>query len=242
MLGTNPDVMSFGEIFSESNPRSYYSFLQQRVADEPGAVVPSRATDNFMRYMEHCKHQALQTNSSCELLLLGVKYDQAHLVCDPWWKLGQLPKLFFLMRDVPWKVIDIHRRNAARLCISNRIAVATRVYHLNPRTSERPQMAKIRVDPAELGRDIEATQWAYEVVTRHFAGRPEYKRVYYEEMFDSSGEFSRPFIAEISAFLQVRDVFDARPKLKKVLVEDIFNYIENEDEVRQMIERQTAPD
>jgi hypothetical protein len=242
MLGTNPDILSFGEIFNESNPRSYYSFLQKCVADEPGAVVPSRATDNFMRYIEFCKHQALQTNPSCELLLVGVKYDQAHLLCDAWWKLGQLPKLFFLMRESRWKVIDIHRRNAARLCISNRIAMATRIYHLNSRASDTLRMAKIRVDPAELARDIEATQWAYEAVTRHFGGHPEYKRVYYEEMFDASGEFSPSLIAAISVFLQVQDVFDAKPKLKKVLGEDIFNYIENGDEVRQTIEGRIAPD
>jgi hypothetical protein len=235
MLKTNPKVATYGEILSESNSQSYYSFLQRRAATDPAVLLPSRSTENFKRYIEACKRHTLQKSPSCEMLLLGVKYDQTHLLCDPWWKLGQLPKLFFLMRDAPWKVIDIHRKDAARLCISNRMAMATRVYHANSPTTDMPPSTKIHIDPAELMQDIEATHQAYDAVTRHFAGHSAYKRIYYEEMFDPGGDFSTELIDGISAFLELDNAFDARPKLQKILGADTFSYLENEDEIRQII-------
>jgi hypothetical protein len=239
MLQTHPEIWSFGEVLNESNPRSYFHFLKRLQVNDRDAVLPSRSVGNFVAYLEWCRKISIDRQPSNKLVVMDVKYDQAHLLCEPWWSINSLPRIFSLMRELGCKVIDVHRRDLVGLIISNRIAIQTKIYHSNKLDPGEGQQARVRIDPERLVREVSATAKAYDKVSRHFRGYPEYMLVEYEEMFESE-EFSSSLILRVSKFLGVSNQFERKPQLSKLLVDDIFSYIENGDEVREHLARQAA--
>jgi hypothetical protein len=234
MLGTHPKLVCLGEIFNESNDRSYFHFLNQLKSRDPKAVFPSNSAKNFLEYLDFCRSHALEKKQNCKIMILDVKYDQAHLLCEPWWRIGQLPRLLFLIREKKWKVIDLHRRDLVRLCISNQVAIQSKIYHSSALKEGQKQTAKVTINPKQLLRDVEATRTVYKSVMEHFSGRPEYKNITYEKMFDDGGRFSRSMLDDVSAFFGMGNLFDHTPKLQKLLSDDIFAYVENASEVREL--------
>ena len=238
MLQTHPRIVSLGEIFNEANPNSYFNFLQKAVVADPAALLPSSSNRTFMGYVELCRTRALERNPKSRVVVLDVKYDQAHLLCEPWLRLGELPRFYFLLRERKWKVIDIHRRDPFKLSISNQVAIQSSIYHSNTPEPGQKQTAKVSINPARLAEDVDATRKAYSAVERHFAGKPQYRQIFYEDMFaDGTGTgFSVPLLAEIARFLNLGNAFDSKPKLQKLLQEDIFSYIKNATQIRALME------
>ncbi|HEY1613335.1 MAG TPA: sulfotransferase [Rhizomicrobium sp.] len=239
MLRTHPKVFGLGEIFNESNPLSYFQFMRRVVSADPDSMLPSRSVQNFIRYVQWCGERAREKSAHCEVMILNVKYDQAHLVYDSWWKLGSLPRLFYLITEKKWNVIDIHRRDPVRLCISNQVAIQTKVYHSNALQPGQTISAKVHIDPDILVKDIAATNSVYNQISGHFAGKKEYLGIYYEDMFadDTGKKFSQSLISSVSKFLGLPNRFDEKPSLEKLLREDAFSYLENEQEIRTALEQ-----
>jgi hypothetical protein len=241
MLQTHPEIWSLREVLNENNPRSYFNFLKRLQSDNRDALLPSRSVDNFVKYLGWCRRTALEKQPQNKVVILDVKYDQAHLLCEPWWSITALPRIFSLMRELGCKVIDVHRNDVVRLVISNQIAIKTQIYHSNKLEPGEGQDAKIRIDTDRLLREVNATLQAYEKVVRHFRGYPDYLQITYETMFDGE-TFSDGLISRVASFLGVSDQFERIPQLSKLLVEDIFSYIENADEVRARLARQSPPE
>jgi hypothetical protein len=244
MLQTHPKVLSIGEIFNEENPHSYYNFLQKKILANPDFILPSSANWMFLQYVESCRTLAIERKQQCKIVILDVKYDQAHLLCEPWLRIGKLPRLFFMMREKKWKVIDLHRRDVFKLNVSNMVAIHSSIYHSTALEPGQIQTAKVRIDSTKLEEDIEATHNAYAALTAHFAGRPQYKRIYYEDMFtDESGtSFSPALLDDVAKFLGIRNVFDGSPRLQKLLKDDVFSYIENVAEIRELLFQNSSSD
>jgi Sulfotransferase family len=240
MLRTHPALFSLGEILNETNERSYFHFLQQRIAEDPGAALPSHALANFQRYLDWCWDLAQARKARARTLVLDVKYDQAHLLCEPWWNVGALPRIFFLIRERGWKVIDIHRKDVVGLVVSNQVAIKTKVYHSTNLAPGESQSAKVHIDPARLEREVNTTETSYRRIADHFREYRKYLAVSYEEMFDSDGNFSPDVLDRVSGFLGVENRFDAKPKLTKLLEKDLLSYVENPEEIRALIERRVA--
>jgi hypothetical protein len=238
MLQTHPRIVSLGEIFNEANPASYFHFLQENVAQNPAALLPSNSNRTFLDYVDTCRSRAQERNPKARIVVLDVKYDQAHLLCEPWLRLGELPRFYFLLRERKWRVIDIHRRDPFRLSISNQVAIQSSIYHSNTLEPGQKQTAKVQINPARLTEDVAATRKAYAMVERHFRGRQHYLRIFYENMFadDAGTRFSETLLAEIAKFLNLGDGFDPMPKLQKLLQEDIFSYIKNAAQIRALME------
>lgn len=236
MLQTHPAIWSFGEVLNENNPRSYFHFLKRLQIDDRNSISPSRSIQNFMKYLVWCRETALEKQPANRVIVLDVKYDQAHLLCEPWWSLNALPRIFSLMREIGCKVIDVHRTDIVRLVISNRVAIETQIYHSNRLEPGEDHEAKVRIDPDRLMREVASTTKAYEKVKRHFRGSANYLQISYEEMFEQ-GEFSAMLVARIASFLGLTDEFDRKPQLNKLLADDVFSYVENADEVRERLAR-----
>ena len=239
MLQTHPEIWSFREVLNENNPRSYLHFVKRLQIQDHDAILPSRSIANFMKYLAWCRKTALEHQAENKVVVLDVKYDQAHLICEPWWNINSLPRIFSLMRELGCKVIDVHRSDLVRLVISNQIAIKTKIYHSNKLEPGEGQDAKLRIDPDRLLREISGTSKAYERVSRHFRGYADYLLISYEEMFDQ-GEFSPALARRLALFLGVSDKFDRKPQLEKLLADDIFSYVENADEVREHLARHSA--
>lgn len=240
MLQTHPEIWSFGEVLNEQNPRSYFHFLKRLHAKEEDSFSPTKAIDNFVKYLSWCRQAATKRQPTNRIVVLDVKYDQAHLLCEPWWSLNSLPRIFSLMREIGSKVIDIHRSDLVRMVISNRVAIETKIYHSTKLEPGEGQAAKVHIDPDRLTREVAATARAYEKVGRHFRGYSNYLQISYEDMFEQE-EFSATLTGRIASFLNVQDSFDRKPQLNRLLVDDVFSYVENAEEVRERLARQDKP-
>jgi hypothetical protein len=239
MLDSHPLIFSIGEIFNESNPRSYFHFLQKRQASDPNALLPSRALDNFQAYVRWCRARSLKKRPKSRIVILDVKYDQAHLLCVPWWGITFLPRLFSLIRQQNWRLIDIHRQNSLAMFVSNEVAIETGIYHSSALTNGERQRAKVHIDPEALMRQVAATAQAYRRVEEFFRGYESYCKVTYEEMFEGADgeQFSPVLLGRLAAFFNIGNAFNPVPGLTKILERDPFAYIENADEVREIVNR-----
>jgi hypothetical protein len=239
MLETHPEMFGVGEIFNESNPRSYFHFLQRRQTQDTNALLPSRAIDNFIAYVQWCRKKSLERRPGSRFVILDAKYDQAHLLCVPWWAITSLPKLFSLIREQKWRVIDIHRQNVVGMFVSNHVAIKTGIYHSTDLGREDRPRAKVHVDPDALMRHVTATSQAYRRVGEHFRGYDKYLNLSYEEMFDDGGkgEFRAALLDRLSEFFVVESLFDPVPKLSKLLTEDPYAYVENAEQIRDVLRR-----
>ena len=235
MLDTHPRMFDMGEIFNESNPNSYFRFLRRRQAQDPDALLPSQSVDNFLAYVRRCREKSLRKRPDSRVVVLDVKYDQAHLLCVPWWEITSLPRVFSLIREQEWRVIDIHRKDGAGMFVSNRVAIETGIYHSKAITDGSGQRARVHIDPRALIRQLKTTAQAYERVTGHFRGYDKYRKVIYEEMFDDGGLFRPALLDGLSTFFGVDNAFDPVPRLTKMLVDDIFAHVENAEEIRNVL-------
>jgi hypothetical protein len=237
MLETHPLVFSMGEIFNESNSNSYFHFLQQLQPRDETALLPSKSVENFVAYVRWCREKSREKRPDSRYVVLDVKYDQAHLLCVPWWGITFLPRLFSLIREQEWRVIDIHRRDSLAMFVSNHVAIGRGVYHSTDLAQDDPRRAKIRVDTDALMRHVTATAQGYRRVADHFRGYARYFKVTYEEMFYAAkdGQFSPMLLDGLATFFDLENAFDAAPKLLKLLEEDPYTYIENADEVRAIL-------
>jgi|SRR5580692_9434271 hypothetical protein len=237
MLQTHPLVFNMGEVFSEPNGRSYFHFLQKLVDADRDALFPSRAERNFIGYLEWCREQAQANRPGSKIIVLDVKYDQTQLLVDPWRSLGSLPRIFSLMRDRSWRVIDIHRNEILDQIVSNRVAIKTKIYHSDKQTRAEGAMVKVRLDPKQLRREINWALNSYHAVSQHFKDYDGYMMVSYEEMFDADGDFSASLTENLSAFLGLENKFDRKPKLVKLLDSNVYSHIENDIEIREFVDR-----
>ncbi|HEY3776701.1 MAG TPA: sulfotransferase [Rhizomicrobium sp.] len=231
MLQTHPSVFAVGEIFNESNPRSYFHFQQTLLHDDPCAAFPSRGIGNFLKYLENCRSLACKLRPEVNVVVLDIKYDQAHLLCEPWWSIAALPRVFSLLRELGCRIIDVHRSDLVGLVISNQIAIQTKIYHSNKLGRGEVQDAKIRIDPQRLLKEVTATSKAYERIHRHFRDYKRYLMVTYEQMFDRE-QFSASLLDRVASFLGVAGEFDPVPRLAKLLSDDTYAYVENAAELR----------
>ncbi len=236
MLATHPNIINLGEIFNENHPQSYWEFLARRAKDDGTCLFPSKSTAMFLAYVDELKSRFVKNGSDRNFIVLDVKYDQAHSVFAPWQDMNALPRLFALMKQFGWYVIDIERSDVLAMSISNMIAMKRKVYHVEANRARDEDDVKISVDTKLLQRDIESTVISYSRLHRFFSGYPKYSRVAYENMFDESGEmFSPELIAQLARFLELPDRFNRAPKLRKVLASDPFVHILNVDEVRRAV-------
>src|SRR5579864_8453354 len=90
MLQTHPEIWSLREVLNENNPRSYFNFLKRLQTDDGDALLPSRSVGNFVKYLGWCRNIALEKQPQNKVVILDVKYDQAHLLCEPWWSVTSL--------------------------------------------------------------------------------------------------------------------------------------------------------
>jgi hypothetical protein len=246
MLKTHPRIYSAGEIFNESNSQSYFHFLQEQIAGDPAAVLPSHSIANFLNYLDWCQQRAVERKKHARIVVADVKYDQSHLIYDPWWRVGSLPKIFFLIRERGWKVIDIHRSDIVGLVVSNQVAIQTKIYHSTALEPGAKQSARVYINPNLLKRELTTTASAYQTIHRHFANYKNYLMLTYEEMFDggAGGVFAGDVINRLCAFLGVEDKFNRQPKLEKLLGDDVYTHIENAWEIRELVDslRKPKPD
>lgn len=236
MLESHPRFLNMGEVFNESNPNCYFRYLQQCREDDPQAFFPSRSIDNFLDYLRWCRERARKKKPSSKWLVLDVKYEQAHLLCQPWWGMTQLPKLFWLIKEKRWHVIDICRKDTIGAFISNQVAMKTGLYHSNGLDADGQQAAKVRIKPEALLNDISAAPKAHRRISQHFQRYGKYLNVNYEDMFDS-GLFSPVLLTRLADFFGVENNFDPEPKLSKILSENVLAHVENADEIRETLAR-----
>jgi hypothetical protein len=208
-----------------------------RPARDPGASLPSRSVSNFRTYMKLCCDRARIAKPECRFVVFNVKYDQAHLISQPFWPLAKLPPLFYLMRENRWRIIDIHRENVHALVISNCVAMQTNIYHSTDLAPGTAQRAVVRIDPDDLADELFLSAEAYRLIGDHFAHHREYLLVSYEEMFTIGyrKRFRRELLEKLGRFFNIENRFDRVPHLKKILDADALAHVQNKAEILPLI-------
>ena len=237
MLATHASFVNFGEIFNENNGLSFFAFLQARVRDDVGWLLPSRRIDAFVTYIRGCAEKAKTYKPNAMITVLDVKYDQSHFVYNAWRDMDAMPCLFELIKDNGWSVIDIHRIRILDMIVSNEMAIRTGVYHSDLSTLAQKPM-QFEMNPGQLEARMVNIRRSYERMNAYFRSYERYLQVIYEEMFDlASGDFRGDLLEIVAQFFGVQNCFDPHPKLRKLLGSDPLSYVSNSDEVRAAIAR-----
>jgi hypothetical protein len=232
LLASHPLCFTLGEAFNEGNPHALSRYLVSRAAHEPEVVLPRRSVPCFLDWLGESCAVAAREKPGARIVVVDLKSDQAHLIHEEWWHVAAPPRLFSLIKEHGWKVIDLRRRDLLALVVSSMVATATRTYHSFDLAEGTRQTARIRVEPRELLSLIRATEAGYRLLSGQFKAYSGHLGLIYEDLFDPSGRFSGATLARLAAFLGVENRFDPAPRLEKLLTGDIFSYVENADEVK----------
>jgi hypothetical protein len=170
-----------------------------------------------------------------------MKYEQSHLIYDTWQAITAFSKVFDILKEQEWKVMDIRRQDVIGLVVSNELAMRTGVYGIQA-GADWAQATTIRLDPEAFLQSIAYTNEAYRKIDYRFAGYPHYMKIQYEDMFDplDEGKFQKSLVRTVSSFLGVQDEFNRTPALQKIGKRNPLDHVENRDEIRALIELKSA--
>lgn len=234
ILGTNPDIACFDEVFKTDDRESadplkrasnYFTFLPQYCAGDVTRAFPDRVDTLFDDYLAY-----LRPLAGKPLSVLDVKYNSTHLITGTWRAVAE-PNLFSLVKTRELAVLHLVRRNYLRSLLSHLKAWESKTYY------------KYDASPAADARVTVYTDWAIpemerwraedELVATAFDGYPHYLRVEYDHLFpDTSGAMAPAALEQLRAWFGVTDQFSNHATLFKQSSLPLADTIANFDEVR----------
>src|SRR5437773_2353481 len=133
VLGSNPEIFCFNEVFSFGDGRgtddflhktNFFTFIQEYAAGEVWRILPDRQGDVFTDFLEY-----LRCFAGKRYLLIDVKYNSTHFLTQPWKERElMIPDLFRFIKRNELKVLHLTRRNYLRYILSIKKARASQVY------------------------------------------------------------------------------------------------------------------
>jgi len=225
VLGTHPDIATFGEVFlnRHSNMKeSYYGFLQKAVAENSELVIPSSDNNQtlFTRYMSYLEELC---NPESECLTIDCKYNFLMGAMVP----GELginrrPHLLHLFRLNNVKIIHLIRKDVLATYVSSLLSVKNQVWATDDlkKLTTRSVVVPTENLVGQLQARVDEQNYFLSLLNDVAL------TVAYEDMIVEN-EFSVEVMDKVAKLLSLENKFDLEPRLKKMApekAESIQNY------------------
>jgi hypothetical protein len=212
-LASHPNITSCGEIFNSHNERGFYSYFSSICASDKQAVFPENQEKAFTSYLLQCCSESADIRP-----VIDIKYQHLRLLHRPWDAPFGSPALLDFIKEKNLTVIHL-RRNPVDAVISNLLAKHRGIYHRRLSAGSEASTATFTIDPKAFARQIVLRIKATRFVSNSFRNYQNYSQFDYETLFERSdrSSFSRELSSKLSKTLAVDDMFDHKPRLKKII-------------------------
>lgn len=234
-LESHPDIHCHNEVFSLKDINSqddpiisetnYFNFLNRYASGEIARIYPDQHEKIFIDFLEY-----LRCFSPKRYMIIDVKYNNTHFLTEPYkWNLA--PFLFFLIKKLGIRVMNITRKNYLRFVVSTLKAERTGVWSLKG-GQKRPTDEKITIETDYLFRQIRNCDAENKMIAGYFATYPGHRSFEYDDIFaPGSGSLVPSFLEEFSKWLGVPNSYPAASEYRKQSTLPLHQTIENYDEV-----------
>lgn len=234
ILGTNPDIACFDEVFEIEDREStdplkrasnYFTFLPQYCAGDVTRAFPDAVDTLFDDYLAYLRPLAGKPHA-----LLDVKYNSTHHITGTWRTITE-PTLFALVQARELAVLHLVRRNYLRSLLSHLKAWESKTYYKYDAAPQADARVTVYTDWALP--EMERWRAEDELVAAAFEGYAHYLRVEYDDLFpDATGAMSATGLEQLRAWFGVSDQFSNHAALFKQSSLPLADTIANFDEVR----------
>ena len=124
ILEATGSVDYFGEPLNMRDSNNFFSWLQKNLLTEK----PSTLDDTHSEFLNFINESLGKSNR--KYILFDIKYEQFQHIVKPWTSLGFTGSVLEIASSLEAHVIHLVRKNYVARIISNEIAAATGVYHV----------------------------------------------------------------------------------------------------------------
>lgn len=221
----NCDEIFHGDL---SRPHRFFAFVLERVKEVPMLVHPQHLPRLFKQYVEHERQLA-----GGERLVLDVKYFGINLIPNFEDVDNHTPFIVNFMRSSMAEVVHIIRRNKLRVFVSEAISQATGRWSAEKVEHFVSGKKKIFLDMDQVLSSVNRLIEQDRRVCALLEKIPNLSRLYYDEMFDPMGLFSKSAQSVAVKVLDVVQV-DPTPGNLRMNPESLFDLVTNYDELVQV--------
>ncbi|MEM9298990.1 MAG: hypothetical protein AAGA64_11425 [Bacteroidota bacterium] len=233
LIRAHPDISITGEIFHsnrEGKNNSFFNFLVSNFNNDLNSYFDALASPKiiFNSFLE-----SILEKSKKEKVLIDVKYSSVHHFEGFWKELNEESNLFKLIKKAEIGVVHLIRENYLENYCSALLAKVNQNW--SAYDSER-KVDKIYVNTGEMLDEISKREQEVSVIKKVFSDYAAYKEIVYEEILDSSGNFSESLQHELKCFFDINQSHDflRRPRTNKT-AKPLKSLIENYDEVKSVL-------
>lgn len=235
VLESHPDIYCHNEVFSLNDVDSqddpliretnFFNFLKRYAHGDITRIYPDQHEKIFVDFLEY-----LRCFSPKRYTVIDVKYNTTHFLTEPYkWNLA--PYLFFLIKALGLRVMNVTRRNYLRFVLSTVKAERSGVWTVKGRPA-RLTDAKVPIDIDYLRRQLCYCDAENKMIETYFASYENYRSFEYNDIFSAGSETLAPAFRErFSPWLGVHDSYPAPSDYRKQSSLPLAQTIENYDEV-----------
>lgn len=231
---SHPDIFCHNEVFnlndatSQVNPllreTNFFNFLKTYANGDITRIYPDQHEKIFTDYLEY-----LRCFSSKRYIVIDVKYNTTHFLTPPY-KWNVVPFLFFLIKTLGIRVLNITRKNYLRYVVSAVKAERSGILSVKARQAQ-PLDAKIPIEIDYLFRHLRNCDAENKQIEDYFASYPFYLPFDYNDIFTPGSETLAPaFFESFSDWLGVPNSYPGPSEYLKQsslpLAQTIENYAE----------------
>lgn len=210
-------------------PLRFYEFVSERLERDPKLIHPLRHRGQFYAYIDE-----LRKIANGRKLALDVKYFALNLIPQEEDITSDSPFILKYMHEKRANVVHIVRRNKLRIFVSEQMACTTGKWSVKDPSSLSGRKPKITLDLDLLDRFISRQIILDNIVGDMLDRDQDVTRLFYDEMFDDSGNFSAA-TRGVAAKLMNLDAVDATPGNLKMNPEPLADLVENYDDLEQRL-------
>lgn len=211
VLDKHPDLRYVGEVFHPDNfgaSGNYFTFLHERVKEDPKRALPNAQAENFTAFAE-----MMQGRFPNQTVIIDIKYRSLHQANGGWQGLAEMPWLLGHAKREGLPVIHLTRKNYVESFVSGRLAEANKVWHA--RQEDEIKVTSTVVNLRNLSNYLVSTDREVALIREWLGKSRKVLEVDYGDLFDREGTLRPPLAERLSKLFDIGPFEDREPAFKK---------------------------
>lgn len=222
IINQHPEIQCFHEVFSKIETHHFFHFLNQKIKENEGNIIPSSWPSLFGSYLD----EVYSHHSGFKAVGMDIKYYQI-----PW-----VPDLLGILKEKKIKVIHLIRKNILKHFIAWETHRMREQLGRKFHETKRVQPVKIQVPLNTINQELEKLRDTLNSYQNLLSNNFEYLEVAYEDCFDNpdliSQQIAPNVLDSVYDFLKIEDrTYDLKTDYVKSNPGLLSELTENYDEL-----------
>lgn len=234
MLASDVNILDIGEIFHgefSKNKLNFFYFLSEQISENPQLLHPGQHQKVFIDFIKY-----IANIYQGKKVLIDIKYNMLNMIRNSKIGEGVEPFLIEFIKRKKIPVFHVERQNKLRVIVSEKVAIKSSQWQLNPEEQEiNTTDKKIKLNPFAIRTILEQEELVSKSVKKMFCDYNHYCEIPYENMFEENSNFNPYIVKLVESTLNHQISIDLAPKIRKQNPESLDQLIQNFVEVKKSL-------